>query len=166
MCGAVGHIAAGGLIGKRVDQPRVPRAQVVEMRDGLGLEALAGLRGVLCDELAHLRLGEGREGDVLRGDVEGRGAPQPGDGALPFAHDVVADGAHADEHHAPWRRALPPREVHRAELREEGHHRPATQHVGLVEEQHQRPVARSAERGEIGEQRLLGGLQQRRHVVA
>ena len=160
---AVGDIASGALVREGVDEPGMARAEVVDARHGLGLEALPGLVGVLRAELAHLSLGEGREGDVLDGDVEGRRAAQPGHPAAIIVHHVVAHRAHADEHHAPRRGLSVSREVERAELREERHHRRPREHVGLVEQQHQRTVARPAERRDVS---LHGELGHREHLGA
>ena len=75
--GAGGHVASGALVAERVDDARVPARQVVHARQGLGLEALARLRGVPGGELRDLGVGEGGEVDVLDGDVEGRRGGEP-----------------------------------------------------------------------------------------
>jgi len=47
----------------------MPPAQLVDLRDRLGGEALAGDRGVMLEQLADLGLGERLEGDGLGNGV-------------------------------------------------------------------------------------------------
>ena len=89
--GAVGDVARGDLIGHGVGQPRVSGAEREDAIDGGGCEALAGLLGVLGEQLADLVARERSESGCLGADVERRGGAEPRNrAALGLRECVVA----------------------------------------------------------------------------
>jgi hypothetical protein len=137
-------IAVDDLVGQGIDQPRMPLRQLVDEVHGARIPALARVVGVLLQQLGHVLAREHLERGRLRRDVERRAGAQPRHRPAVFGrHHVVADLAHAHQHHRVRKRRGRPVDVPRPKLRQERDHRRPHQPVRFVEEHHQRQITGS-----------------------
>jgi hypothetical protein len=110
--------------------------------------------GVLFEQLADLRLGEGAQRRGLCRDVEGRRGPEPPHrDALLGGQGIVAHLPLADERDAPRERGVGAADVPPAELGQERHHRLAHEPIRLVDEHEERARSRGRQPLEVGAQR-------------
>ena len=130
-----GLVLEAGFVGQRVHQPGLAAGQFPDCRQDFMGDGLAGLLGVLAQQVAHLPLREVAQAQGLGLDIEGAAAEH--DIPCCGADAVVAHVAHAAQNDAlrevPRSVAVPA-----AQLPEHRDRGVAHEGVDLVDEQHQR----------------------------